>query len=378
MNKSDIIISEGISKGQKWYKIDIQKIKNKLSGKKFNKIIKTLEWYPLGAYYRIYEKNFNDWFDKLNELITEQQEAPTDSPIEMSEDIKDDRIEKRYKLLMKKDKNGNIKQELNIEEVKKYFTNKDEYNKALKLATKQTNNVYRLNKSDINDFKQLIKAHQIKSNQQKERYKEEGRKEVEEQKDKEIKKLQEQHNEEIQEERKDKSKKVAEAINKYKPVASSGAIDAVEEPKSITTTNNSPSIKDFIKNAYLNGDYKLGRDELHKRYTSGKYKQILKDVNIENVINDVMLYSELETTKKKNKLAQLAQIGAFSPEAVANMDPNTQEEINNAIIAKSRIDNANKRLKYKLPINKPKARAAMINQHINPMVFRGAFSTGNY
>lgn len=376
MNKSDVIISEGTSKGQKWYKIDTNKIKNKLSGKKYNEIKKSLEWYNLGAYYWIYEKDFTDWFNKLNELIEEQREAPTDSQIDKSESGEakpKNKIDNKYNILVKSNNT------YNVAELKKFFVKyPDLYNKAIDLATHQNNNVYYLPKSRIMDFKQLIAQKYEQHEQHKQKIREEGKAEAKEEHKKEIEQIQQQHNEEIQEERKDKNKKVAEAINKYKPVASSGAIDDVETPKSITTSNNSPSIKDFIKTAYLNGDYKLGRDELRKRYTSGKYKQILKDVNIENLINDIMLYSELEITKKKNKLAQLAQIGAFSPEAMVNMDPNTQEEINNAIIDKSRIDNANKRLKYKLPINKPKARAAMLNHHINPMVFRGAFSTGNY
>lgn len=380
MNKTDIVNGGGVDKVGQWHKIDINKIKNKLSGKKFNEIKKDLKWYSLGAYYWIYDKDFNDWFNKLNELIVEQQEAPTDSPIDKSESGEAktlNKVDKKYNILVKANNT------YNVSELKRFFANyPDLYNKAIDLATYQSNKVYYLPKQRIMDFKQLISQKYEKHEQYKQRIREEGKTEgkteAQEEHNKEIEQLKEQHKEEIQEERKDKNNKVAEVVNKYKPVASSGPIDAVEQPKAITTTNNSPSIKDFIKNAYLNGDYKLGRDELRKRYTSGKYKQILKDVNIDNIINDVMLYSELEITKKKNKLAQLAQIGAFSPETMANMDTNTQEEINNAIIAKSRIDNANKRLKYKLPINKPKAKQAMLNAHINPMLFRGAFSTGNY
>ena len=377
MNKDDIIISKGGSKDRTWFKIDTKKIKNKLSGKKFNMIISSpLEWSSWGGYFWIYEKDFADWLNKLNELIAEQQETPTDSPIDKSEQgetNKKNRIEEIYNLLMRPNNT------YDIEGLKNFFSkNTDLYNKAINLATHQQNNTYRLPNPRIMDFKQLIAEKYKLHEQHKQRIREEGKAEAKEEYKKEIEEIQKQHNEEIQEERKDKNKKVAEAINKYKPVASSGAIDAVEAPKSITTTSNSPSIKDFIKNAYLNGDYKIGAEELRKRYTSGKYKQILKDVDIDNVINDIMLYSTLETQKKKQKLAQLAQIGAFSPEAVVNMDPNTQQEINDAIIAQSRINNAQKRLRYKLPINKPKARQAMINQHINPMVFRGAYSTGNY
>lgn len=373
MKPTEIINGGGVSKGKQWHKINIDKIKNLLSGKKFNEIKKSLNKNTFPSYYWIYANEFSEWYKKLNELIAEQAEAPTDSPIEASDTGQQTRIEHRISKLI------NSKGKYSLTELKKFFNNyPDLYNKAIELANQQTDNTYYLPKSKYDDLKQLIATKYERHEQYKQKIREEGKTEAQQQHKEEIEQLQQQHKEEIQEERRDKNNKVAEAINKYKPIPSSGLIDAVDAPKAITTSNNSPSIKDFIKNAYLNGDYKLGRDELRKRYTTGKYAHILKDVNIDNIINDIMLYSELETTKKKNKLAQLAQIGIFSPEAIANMDPNTQQEVNDAIVAKSRVDNANRRLKYKLPINKPKAKQAMLNGHINPMLFRGAYSTGNY
>lgn len=314
----------------------------------------------------------------IQKLHSESKEAPTDSPIEKSETgDKLSKVNKKFNDLVKK---NNC---LNIDNCEKFFT-KEQMIRAKEIATKQANGTYRLTKQQILIFKELINEKLNQHEEHKEHIREEGRKEVAEQKNKEIEDIQKEHIKQIQAEREDKNNKVAQIKHKYEgSEGSEGSTtddeeEDIQNKQVIKTSTNSPSIKNFIKDAYINGDYKLGADELRKRYTSGKYKQILKDTNINNVINDVMLYSTLETQKKKQKLAQLAQIGAFSPEAVANMDPNTQQEINDAIIAQSRITNAQKRLRYKLPINKPKARAAMLNQHINPMVFRGAYSTGNY
>lgn len=357
-----------------WYKINIDKLKSLLSGNKLIKAKQGLTWYSLGAYYYIYDKDFDKWFDDVYNMIQDQQEAPTDSPIESSDTgEKLSKVDEIYNSLLNKD--GKY---ISLTKLLGYCGSKDNnlYKKISTCGTfNESANTLYPKKNDIIKIKGYIQQKLNHHEEKKERLREEGRKDTTEKKDKEIKELQDKHKEEIQAEREDKNKKVADMKNKKDE-----QIKEIQQNNNnvVKTSNNSPSIKNFIKEAYINGDYKVGADELRKRYTSGKYKTILKDVNIDNIINDVMLYSTIETQKKKQKLAQLAQIGVFSPEAVANMDPNTQQEINDAIVAQSRITNAQKRLKYKLPINKPKARAAMLNQHINPMVFRGAYSTGNY
>lgn len=358
-----------------WYEIDIDKLKSLLSGNKLKKAKQGLEFQPhfLGGYYWIYDKNFNEWFDDVYDMIQDQQEAPTDSPIEPSDTgEKLSKVDKIYNSLL----NKNSKY-ISLTKLAAFCGSKDNelYKKISTCGTfNDSATTLYPKKNDIIKIKGYIQQKLDNDEEYKEQLREEGRKDATEQKDKEIKELQEKHKEDIQAEREDKNNKVADMKHKKDE-----EIKNLQNNNNVVkTSNNSPSIKNFIKEAYINGDYKVGADELRKRYTSGKYKTMLKDANIDNVINDVMLYSTIETQKKKQKLAQLAQIGAFSPEAVANMDPNTQQEINDAIVAQSRITNAQKRLKYKLPINKPKARAAMLNQHINPMVFRGAYSTGNY
>lgn len=361
MNKTDIIKDSGVKNGKQWYKIDITKVKDKLSSNEYEKFKNKLEYHFLPSYFWIYEDNFDNWFKELNEAIDNNKEEHTNGAI--------DNI---FNRLVKDNKKYDVAQ------LKSYFNKyPDLYEQAISLASYQNNKSYYLPVKKTNEFKELIQEAENRNKQFEDNLKSEGAKAATEAKDKEIEEIQQQHKEEIQQERRDKNIKVAEAINKYKPIASSGPIDAKPE-RTITTTTNSPSIHNFIKNAFLNGDYKRSPEELRKLYTTGKYTHILKDVNVDNVINDIMLYSELELSKRKNKLAQLAQIGAFSPEAITHMPPNVQQDINDAIIAKSRIDNANRRLKYKLPINKPKARQAMLNGHINPMLFRGAYSTGNY
>lgn len=376
--KTNLKNGGGTDKNGAWYKINISVLKDNLSGNKYKDVIDKLRFYNslLGNYYWIYDKDFDTWFDDVWNKVEEQREAPTDSPIETSDEVGfSDRVNKRFNKLTKDDN-----QTLNIGEVKKYFIKPDEYNAVISLATKQSNNTYRLKKSNVDDMKTLIQQHQQNIDKHNERIKEEGKKEAEAIKDKEINELKEKHNTELKQERQQRNEEAAKIKNKYAPATTFKPLSesSDEDTAAPTAAQTSQSIKNFIHEAYLNGDYKLGKDELVKRYKSAKYKQILKDANINDVVNNVMLYSELETQKKKSKLAQLAQIGAFSPESMSNMSPEVQQEINDAIIDESRRSNALKRLRYKLPINKPKARAAMINRHINPMVFRGAYSTGNY
>lgn len=376
--KSALKNGEKTDKHGKWYKINITVLKECLSGKKYKDVIDKLRFYNslLGNYYWIYDDKFDDWFNDVWNKVEEQREAPTDSPIETSDEVGfSDRVNKRFNLLTKDDN-----QTLKIDEVKKYFVKPEEYNAVISLTTKQSNNTYRLKKSNVDNMKTLIQQHQQRSNERIDRIKDEGKREAEEIKNKEINELKEKHNTEMKQERKQRNEEVAKIKNKYAPATSFKPLSesSDEDTAAPTAAQTSQSIKNFIHEAYLNGDYKLGKDELVKRYKTAKYKQILKDANVNDVVNNVMLYSELETQKKKSKLAQLAQIGAFSPESMSNMSPEVQQEINDAIIDESRRSNALKRLRYKLPINKPKARAAMINRHINPMVFRGAYSTGNY
>ena len=373
--RASLKIGGGKDSTDAWYKIDIDKLKSLLSGNKLKKAKQGLEFQAhfLGGYYWIYDKNFNEWFDDVYNMIQDQQEAPTDSPIEPSDTgEKLSKVDKIYNSLLNKD--GKY---ISLNKLEVFCGSKEKklYKDIISCGTyNESAKTLYPKKDDIIKIKGYIQKKFNKHEEYKEQLREEGRKDAAEQKDKEIKQLQDKHKEDIQAEREDKNKKVADMKHKKDE-----EIKELQNNNNIVkTSNNSPSIKNFIKEAYINGDYKVGADELRKRYTSGKYKTMLKDANIDNVINDVMLYSTIETQKKKQKLAQLAQIGAFSPEAMANMDPNTQQEINDAIVAQSRITNAQKRLKYKLPINKPKARAAMLNQHINPMVFRGAYSTGNY
>lgn len=360
MNKTDIINGGGVFKGKPWYKIDINKIRDKLTSNDLEKLKNKLEYNGFPSYFWIYTDNFDKWFNELNDMLAQQEEPKNE-------------IDKIFNTLVR------INHKYDIENMKKYFGDYDDlYDKAINLTNYHKDKTYYLPVGLNSMLKELIQEAIDRKQQYKDNLKEEGKAEAKEEHKKEIEQLQQQHIKEIQAERDDKVKKVAYEKNKHNPTTSSGPIDAIPPERTITTTTNSPSIKNFIKDAYINGDYKCGRDELRKRYTSGKYANILKDVNIDNVINDVMLYSELELSKQRNKLAQLAQIGAFSPEAITHMDPNTQQVINDAIVAKSRVDNANRRLKYKLPINKPKAKQAMLNGHINPMLFRGAYSTGNY
>lgn len=373
--KSKITEGGGVEKGRGWKRINIEELKKYLSGNKYKAVKEQLSFSKWHAYYWIWDDDFDKWFNDVVKLIQEQQEAPTDSPIEASEDVEGDKVDKKYDSLLNKDGKYISLKKLAV------FCGGNETKLYKNIITCGTYNesagTLYPRKDDIMKIKGYIKHKLDKHEEHKENIREEGRKEATEQKDKEIEDIQKEHIKQIQAEREDKNNKVADMKNK-KENEINDLQQQINNNNIIKTSNNSPSIKNFIKDAYINGDYKLGADELRKRYTSGKYKQILKDTNIDNVINDVMLYSTLETQKKKQKLAQLAQIGAFSPEAMANMDPNTQQEINDAIVAQSRITNAQKRLRYKLPINKPKARAAMLNQHINPMVFRGAYSTGNY
>lgn len=147
-----------------------------------------------------------------------------------------------------------------------------------------------------------------------------------------------------------------------------------ENQKLKARENPSPSIIDLMKRAYYNDDYKLSDEELLRIYSQPKYKEVLKDYDINKFIDKMKSYSNIELLKKKNELANFAQIGAYNPELISKLDPKVQDEINEAIIEKQKINNAMKRMKYKLPINKPKATQAMISHHVNPMVFRGAFS----
>lgn len=267
---------------------------------------------------------------------------------------------------------------------------KDKHKKEVDNLQKQINDL----NDDVDEFieqreryKQQLREHkhelkkQVRNNEITRAEYNERINELEEDKNKIQKETEEKENEFIdkinkakQGQKEEDNKILNDMIAKIKHKYKDNNIDEVNKPV-INTSNNSPSIKQFLKNTYRDGWYKLTKDEVLNRLHDKKYKQILKDVDKNKLVNDIYLFSSIEAGKEANNIVKSIQLGAINPQDMSNLSEETQQLVNDTLIKKQTIDNLNKRLKYKLPINKPKFERAMLQNRINPLVFRGAYST---
>ena len=140
----------------------------------------------------------------------------------------------------------------------------------------------------------------------------------------------------------------------------------------------SPDVMNFIKQAFRNKDYKLDRDTLRQKYAEPKYHSIIRDIDTNDIVDAVYDYSTGKIIQNKKRIKMLAQIGMADANGLSNLSPELQDEINNEIIEEQKQNNIKSRLKWKLPIDKPKWQKAMIIYKVNPMLSRGAYGSSNY
>lgn len=140
----------------------------------------------------------------------------------------------------------------------------------------------------------------------------------------------------------------------------------------------SSDVKNFIEQAFRNKDYKVDRETLRQEYAKPKYHSIIKDIDTNDIVDAVYDYSTGKIIQNKKRIKMLAQIGMADANGLGNLSPELQQEINNAIIEEQKQNNIKSRLKWKLPVDKPKWQKAMIIYKVNPMLSRGAYGSANY
>lgn len=155
-------------------------------------------------------------------------------------------------------------------------------------------------------------------------------------------------------------------------------IDKLEkENEELHKKQYSNELEDFIKQAYINRDYQMTKDELAKVYSSPKYKSIIKDADPKDIANRVYEYATTKILKNKKRIKQLAQIGLSDPSLFQNLNPELQREMYEAIEKEHDLNKSKKELKWKLPVDKPRWQKAMVIYKVNPMLARGAYSVGS-
>ena len=295
--------------------------------------------------------------ERKKELINKGKEKQAKKDKKVLESIKEEHkneVDALQKQINKLDKDV----DMFVKERDKYFKELKEHKIELK---KQIRN-NKISKADYNEQILELKAE-----------KEKLKKATEETEAELLDKIDKAKKEQKGEDNKILNDMIAKIKHKYKD-NDNNDVQAVDKPV-INTSTNSPSIKQFLKNTYRDGWYKLTKEEVLNRLNDKKYKQILKDVDKNKLANDIFLFSSIEAGKEANNIVKSIQLGAINPQDMSNLSEETQQLVNDTLIKKQTIDNLNKRLKYKLPINKPKFERAMLQNRINPLVFRGAYST---
>lgn len=134
-----------------------------------------------------------------------------------------------------------------------------------------------------------------------------------------------------------------------------------------------PSTREYIKNKVQNGSYSLSKDELKKQLQKDIGKGVVDDENIDELVAAIYKEANLHIIKNRKKIARLARLQGYNPEALSQLPEETQQMINDYVNEKFNEDLVRNNRKYKLPVAKHTLgdREPLF---MNPNLKRGAWS----
>lgn len=134
-----------------------------------------------------------------------------------------------------------------------------------------------------------------------------------------------------------------------------------------------PSVREYIKEKVQNGSYSLDKDELKKQLQKDIGKGVVNDENIDELVSAIYKEGNLHVIKNRKKIARLAKLQGYNPDALSQLPEETQQMINDYVVEKFNEDLVRNNRKYKLPVAKHTLgdREPLF---MNPNLKRGAWS----
>lgn len=134
-----------------------------------------------------------------------------------------------------------------------------------------------------------------------------------------------------------------------------------------------PSVREYIKEKVQNGSYSLSKDELKKQLQKDIGKGVVNDENIDELVSAIYKEANLHVIKNRKKIARLAKLQGYNPDALSQLPEETQQMINDYVNEKFNEDLVRNNRKYKLPVAKHTLgdREPLF---MNPNLKRGAWS----
>lgn len=166
--------------------------------------------------------------------------------------------------------------------------------------------------------------------------------------------------------------KISKIKNNYEDVITKKDERIVELKDEISKLRK-PSTREYIKNKVQNGSYSLDKDELKKQLQKDIGKGVVNDENIDELVAAIYKEANLHVIKNRKKIARLAKLQGYNPDALSQLPEETQQMINDYVNEKFNEDLVRNNRKYKLPVAKHTLgdREPLF---MNPNLKRGAWS----